>query len=224
MGETAIGITAVFVILLVYLILIGLGIANYVMTSLGFYTIAKRRQINNPWLAWIPFANYWTIGAITSEYDSRNGIKRKWEVVLLVLSLLGIGIFIVTYIALIIYAIVITASFGEMTAAPSVGFVVPLIVLYVIMILAAMAMGALQICYYICVFKIFESTVPEKALKYLLISVLVPLGLPICLLKCKDKGYSICPAPIYAPVSVTAVETEATNDATDVTEPCETQE
>lgn len=219
MGEVAIGITALFAILLVYLILIGLGIVSYVMTSLGFYTIAKRRQINNPWLAWIPFGNFWMVGAITSEYDARNGIKRKWNVVLIVLSLLGIGIFIVTYIALFIYVIVMVASFGEMNAAPSIGYFVPFIVLYVIMIIALMALAALQFCYYICVFKIFESTVPEKALKYLIISVLVPLGLPICLLRCKDKGYSVCAEPVSVPVAVT----ETANDVTDA-EPCETEE
>ena len=40
-------------------------------------------------------------------------------------------------------------------------------------------------------FKIFESTVPDKALKYFLISLVVPFAAPICLFLCRNKGYEI---------------------------------
>jgi len=62
---------------------------------------------------------------------------------------------------------------------------------------------ALQIITYICFFKIFESTVPEKALKYFLLSLLLPLAQPICLFLCRNKGYQH-PDPmayIYNPVN-----------------------
>ena len=42
----------------------------------------------------------------------------------------------------------------------------------------------------ICTFKLFESTVPEKAVKYLILSILVPLASPICLFRCRNQGYS----------------------------------
>ena len=31
-----------------------LSIAGYVLTALALYTIARRRGLRNPWLAWIP--------------------------------------------------------------------------------------------------------------------------------------------------------------------------
>ena len=44
------------------------GIGMYVLTSLGLYTIAKRRAINKAWLAWIPVVNCWLIGCISDQY------------------------------------------------------------------------------------------------------------------------------------------------------------
>ena len=44
------------------------GIAMYVLTSLGLYTIAKRRAISKAWLAWIPVVNCWIIGCISDQY------------------------------------------------------------------------------------------------------------------------------------------------------------
>jgi len=79
------GFFILFIVL--YLAMLAGAILSYVLSSLSVYTIAKRRMISNPWLAWIPLANYWTIGAIADDYDSRMGIKRKWRVLLLTLSL-----------------------------------------------------------------------------------------------------------------------------------------
>ena len=42
------------VLILIYLILIGFLILNYVLQSLSLHTLARRRGIANPWLAWIP--------------------------------------------------------------------------------------------------------------------------------------------------------------------------
>ena len=64
-----------------------------------------------------------------------------------------------------------------------------MIVIYVVMIIFAILATAKSFCQTICIYKIFESTVPKKAVKYLLLYLLVPLAGPICLLRCKDKGY-----------------------------------
>ena len=60
--------------LLVGLLVLLLGIlvwalVSYVLTAAGFCAVAKRRGINNPWLAWIPIANYWIIGSISDQYQ-----------------------------------------------------------------------------------------------------------------------------------------------------------
>ena len=40
-------------------ICLAIGVACYVLQALSLYSLAKRREINKPWLAWIPLANAW---------------------------------------------------------------------------------------------------------------------------------------------------------------------
>ena len=39
-------------------------IVMYVLFSLGLYTLAGRRNIENPWLAWIPVVQFYTMGEV----------------------------------------------------------------------------------------------------------------------------------------------------------------
>ena len=50
-----------------------IGIATYVLSALGLYTIAKRRGLNHPWLAWIPVASAWTVGSWSTGRISPSG-------------------------------------------------------------------------------------------------------------------------------------------------------
>lgn len=73
-----------------------LSIATYVLTALALYTVANRRGLNNPWLAWIPVADMWLLGSISDQYryvvKNENRSKRK---ILLILSLISVVGYIV---------------------------------------------------------------------------------------------------------------------------------
>lgn len=173
---------------LVYLVILALAFVNYIMTALSLYTIAKRRDISNPWMAWIPYVNVWTLGSIVKQYDSKNGINRKWNVVLLTLELLTVGS------AVAIFAVIIGSAFSTLMLSENfypdtewaLGLILPLIVLYFVSVFISLVY---LVCSYICTYKVFESTVPEKSLKYFIISAIVPLGSGICLMLCRNKGY-----------------------------------
>lgn len=184
-SDETIALTVIVALLFLYLILFGIAIASYIMTSLSLYKIADRRQIKNPWLAWLPIGNYWIIGSIADDYDARNGIKRKWKTALITLSLIYICGFIVVYTAMIIMIIALDTLNVSTAAGPVLGIVV----LYILLILILICGVSFTTLSSICMYKIFESTIPEKALKYMLLYLLVPIAGPICLLKCKDKGY-----------------------------------
>lgn len=195
--RTAILITCI--VLVIYLFVLGIGLANYIMRSLALYRIANRRQVPNPWLSWVPIASSWLIGNIADDYDERNGIKRKWRVVLLTLSLISIGGIVVGYIGLIAWMVTMTIDSRLSYVGNLTGMITSVIVIYIFIIIAAVVAMAKSFCEVICTYKIFESTVPEKSVKYLLLYLLVPLAGSICLLKCKEKGYSkeIIPAAGY---------------------------
>jgi hypothetical protein len=65
-----------------------LGLVFYVLKSLGMYTIAKRRGINNPWLAWLPVGNEWIAGSISDQYRYvAKGQVTNRRIIMLALSI-----------------------------------------------------------------------------------------------------------------------------------------
>ena len=196
MSNAAIGVgivALVLVIFLLYFIILGIAIGDYVLKSYGIYKLASRRQIEYPWLAWIPIASNWTLGALAEQYDARRGHTRPWKKVLLAAGIanvagaaIGSVISSVMSVMTSIAGTASTMSIGNRAVTFSLmGGSVSIIMSVLIGIIEAVALYS-QI---LCIFKVYESTVPEKALKYILLYLLVPLAGGICLIKCKDKGY-----------------------------------
>ena len=52
--------------------------ACYILLSLGLYTLAKRRYIDRPWLAWLPIGNLWILGCLADQY--RKVVQDKKDV------------------------------------------------------------------------------------------------------------------------------------------------
>ncbi len=93
----------IFVIVIIVIIL-------YVFMALGMQSMAKKLQIENPWLAWIPIANIYLMGKIAGDQVTIfNKVIPKLGLVLLVG---GIGVYIITFIpfiniiAVIVYAVI----------------------------------------------------------------------------------------------------------------------
>jgi len=194
----ALGLGLIFGLVILYLIVLGIGIASYIMRSYAMYQIAKRRSIQNSWLAWIPAGRDWMLGSIADEYDLKNGIKRKWRVAILAMSLITVVGVILIYAVIMVQSIAVMMQYDYYSyiEPPIEEFLGIFVLIYVVMIVLAVINVANEMCKAICIYKLFESTVPEKALKYMLLNLLVPLAGPICLMKCKDAGY---PEPYSEP-------------------------
>ena len=65
-----------------------LGLIAYVLQALSLYTIAKRRGIHKPGLAWVPLVNVWILGSVSDQYQYvvNREIKNKRK------TLLGLNI------------------------------------------------------------------------------------------------------------------------------------
>lgn len=191
-GQAPMG--ALFLIIgILYLIFSIIGIAQYVMQAIALNEIGKKRGVNNPWLAWIPVVGFadWVLGSIVDSYESEKGVKRKWKVVLVATVIAMASLMIIGYI-MYIAGIVIMAAMSEYYYEAAAAIPMALCVLgFIVLLVASAASIAYAASKCICIFKLFESIVPEKALKYFLLSILVPLAYPICLLKCRNKGYSV---------------------------------
>lgn len=184
------GIIVALVLLVLYLIILGLGIACYVMNAVALQTLGKRRMMQYPWMAWLPFASLYLLGSLVDDYDERNGIKRKWKITLLVLGIVAVGVLVVAYFGLIAWVMTITIFGVEYPTVDPSAVLSGLAVIYIFLIVAMSVAMTQAFCKAICIYKIFESTVPEKAVKYLLLTLLVPMAQSICLMRCRNKGYS----------------------------------
>lgn len=51
------------------LLFFAIGIVFYILKSIGLSTLAARRGIDNPWLAWIPVADLYIMGLLVGEMD-----------------------------------------------------------------------------------------------------------------------------------------------------------
>lgn len=195
MTESVMAMGVMLLVIAIYggiFLLVGI---EYLFESIAFFKIAQRRLIPNPWLSFIPYAKYWIIGKIVEDYDlKQQNIKRNWAKTLLILVIAGPTVFIISYMGLFVTAMcmgVFSATVANENAI--IGILPILILFYIVLIVAALIMGALSVLTAICVFKIFESLKPEKAIKYMLLFMIVPLAGPILLFKNRNEGYDYLP-------------------------------
>ena len=191
-----IGIFAFYGLLFIY------AIVAYVLQSISLQTIAKRRGIAKPWLAWIPVANNWIFGAIARDYDKQNGINRRWDKILLILSIVVIALCFALEIIVLafVFMLVSGSSASPELAARSVLYI---IMMYLPIIPIFVLTSILNLLKIVCLYKLFESTVPNKALTYFLLFYFVPFAAPFCLFACRNKGYEIAKElPVFEPVNV----------------------
>ena len=91
-GEGFVAVIMIFYLIYV-LVVMGISIAQYVLYSLGAYTIAKRRGLRHAWFAWVPVVNGYLLGCVSDQYRYvvKGEIKSKRKV-LLVLNLRSAGL------------------------------------------------------------------------------------------------------------------------------------
>lgn len=177
---------AVFAVVLLIFVL-----PNYIMLSISYTSIGKRRGIKASWLAWIPVARYWVIGAIADNYDERNlGVKRRFRIVLLILALVSLLSVATLFAGIAALApMVINAINGDGIDVFS----------SIMKFAFALEYGAsgftysymiLCVLYLICLYKIFESLSPKYCILFMALSLIIPLFMPICLLVIRKNGYS----------------------------------
>ena len=179
-----------------------LGIVSYVLTALALYTIAKRRGLNNPWMAWIPVANLWLLGSISDQYRyvARGEVKSKRKVllvldILLILVLIG---FFATFVAFIVQAVIQSMSHSYGTNEEMIRPLIAMLALLLPMAGLSIAMSVVQ---YMALYDVYASCDPNNKVLYLVLSIFISLAQPIILMILRDKDAGMPPrrpAPFYA--------------------------
>lgn len=184
----------------------GLGIIVYILEAWALYTIAERRGIKKPWLAWIPVVQVWILGSISDQYQYivKKQVKNKRKV------LLGISI----AIAAIIIFFVVFAIWGIFSGLLMMGppadtgmapietdafqDVIGVLLLIGLLVLPIWVVLIVYIVFfYMAMYDVFRSCEPKNSTMYLVLSlvgnVVVSGAYCIFLMLCKDKDLGMPP-------------------------------
>lgn len=80
------GLFAIFAAMgIVIILILGLiGIVNYLLISISLMNMANKEGIENPWLSWIPIAQFWIVGKLIKTFDVGAQKYDRAEVILVV--------------------------------------------------------------------------------------------------------------------------------------------
>ena len=181
---------------------LGISVAVYVLQALSLYTIAKRRGIQKPWLAWIPVGDMWIKGCISDQYQyvvkGKVKNKRKW---LLGLNLAMWGTYVLFFVAFGSMMVdVISDTYGAEYFG--VGGLLGMIVAFVAMMGFCIAIVVLQ---YMALYDLYRSCDPGNAVLFLVLSIFVSICHVIFPLVCRKKDLGMPPRrpqpapPTYMP-------------------------
>lgn len=197
-GGAVFGMFVGFYLLFLFLSM-AFSVVTYVLHALGLYTMAKRRGIHHPWLAWLPIGSEWILGSIGDQYQYvAKGQVRNRRKVLLGLEVAVYAVAIAMYICAVATVVVSAMSASDvmvMSALLMLLFMVAVLVLAII----------LAIFVYIGYYNLFASCQPENAVMYLVLGIIFPVTMPFFVFICRksDKGMPprkpALPTPEYQP-------------------------
>lgn len=191
---------------LIYLVIMcGFSVALYVLRSLGMYTIAKRRQINHPWMAWVPVVDLYLLGCISDQYQyvtkGKNKAKRR---ALLTLSIIMAVVYVATMVLLIwmVVEAVVSAAAGatgtELTSQV-LGLLFGLMGLY--LVLAGVSI-ALVVVRYMAMYDLYSSCDPGTKVLFLLLSIFFSVAEPFFIFFSRHKDLGMPPRRPAQPVYI----------------------
>lgn len=183
-----------------------LTIASYVLTALALYTIAQRRGIHKPWLAWIPVVNCWLLGSLSDQYQyvvkGQNKSKRKFLIGLRIASFV-MGIVIVVLAVVMVVRAVFTSDWNASDEAILSAIMGPVLSILGLCIPLVGVSIAYAIIRYMALYDLYKSLDPSNCVLFLVLSILFSVTEPFFLFFNREKDLGMPPrrqTPPYAAV------------------------
>lgn len=192
----------------------GLGVLVYILQALALYTIAQRRGIKKPWLAWIPVVNVWILGSISDQYQYvvKKQVKNKRKVLLglniaiTILAILLIAALIWLFASLVMVGVSMNLfSSGNMPGAnidtyafEALADEIGVLLLMCLTVLPLLVLVIIHTVYfYMALYDVFRSCEPKNSTLYIVLSLVGNFVIDgvycIFLMLCKDKDLGMPP-------------------------------
>lgn len=173
-----------------------LSIASYVLTALALYTVAQRRGLNRPWLAWVPVVNCWLIGSLSDQYryvvkgedTSRRKILLTLQILMMILGIAMAAVGIATAVGAVGGAMrgISESRMMETVLGPLVGIVG-----------LSLPLAGISIAYavirYMALYDIYRSMDPVNCVLFLVLSILFGVTEPFFLFFNRNKDLGMPP-------------------------------
>lgn len=155
------------------------AVIAYIFKGISLYTLAKKRNLRYPWLAWIPMANQYLLGALINDQVSVGSLRIPYAAIILPL-LSGIT----------------TLLSSTMTQIPFVG--------WLFVFVAGILVSIYEYAAYYWLYRIYNA---KNATLYLVLSIIFPVTIPFFLFSLRDKipDYTDIPAIRPCPQNPRAV-------------------
>lgn len=182
-------VVTVFFYAVYYLFVFAFSIATYLLQAFGIYKMAKNMGFENPWLAFIPFANIYMFGKVAETYIKSDGRpSAKFSKILLILQIILVVLLIsliVIMVALLLFdgigTYYISSDFQALTYS---AMMIPLI----LGILAIFGVAiTYNIVFYIALWRIFALYNYKNATLFLVLTLFVGVLTPIFLFILRNK-------------------------------------
>ena len=173
-----------------------LSIAGYVLTALALYTIARRRGLRNPWLAWIPVADCWLLGSLSDQYRYvLKGEHRSKRKILLFFRVL-ITIMWISLMGLLVN-LCFHAVGGVFWGAMSDERMFQILHQAMNLLVLCLPLMGISIAYavfrYMALYDIYKSLDPENCVLFLVLSILFGITEPFFLFFSREKDGGMPP-------------------------------
>ena len=174
---------------------------TYVAVAYGLYCMARSIGLKNPVLAWIPYCQTYTLGAVADEYYRRNEGKtttyRKkllgWQIAVTAATVLLVIFLVIYMVVLLVNGLPLDDYTADNIWIPEAGMnaleaAAPILAVLLVALLVFLAVYVVyMVYYYISLHKVFKLFAPEHTTGYLVLAILVPLAAPILFLVLSKK-------------------------------------
>lgn len=199
--EGVAGFILVFVALL-YLAAMVFSVVSYVLLSIGYYRIARRRGIYHPWLAWLPIGNMWILGSISDQYQyvAKGRVRNRRKA----LVWLMVGMYVASICLCIgAFSTMFNAMIG---AAPNTATGANVAIL----LLASMVISVISIVavilQYMALYDLYASCDPSNKVLYLVLSIVFSVTMPFFVFNCRRKDFGMPPRKVVQPAETPTEE------------------
>ena len=178
------------VILGMILLIVGIiALVSYILKGIGMYTMAVRQGMQNPWLAFIPFARTYRQGELSGDITLKQKAIQKPGIWLLLLPI----VYNVIYLAINrVFGIgALETLYSSVDQEEITGTVMNLLVMCMVMIVIAVVYeAAIAVLKILVNRQIFERfTTKNMAVLHAVLCVFIPLYESICFFVMRNKPY-----------------------------------